>query len=161
MSSTARVAKSHAPEILFGSGALPEAAVAAMGLGARSPLVVTDPWLERTPWPGTVLDGLRDRGATPVVWSDVQPNPRAAQILAGADAYHAFGCDVIVAVGGGSVIDAAKGIALVVSNGGHILEYEGIDTSSSWAMEWAASSSPSAPCPGWPMLASSAARCSS
>ena len=127
MSSTARVAKFHAPEILFGFGALPEAAVAAMGLGARSPLVVTDPWLERTPWPETVLEGLRAQGATPVVWSDVQPNPRAAQILAGADAYHAFGCDVIVAVGGGSVIDAAKGIALVVSNGGHILEYEGVD----------------------------------
>lgn len=124
---TARVAKFHAPEILFGFGALSEVATAAMGLGARRPLVVTDPWLERTPWPGTVLEGFRAQGATPVVWSDVRPNPRATQILAGADAYHASGCDVIVAVGGGSVIDAAKGIALVVSNGGHILEYEGID----------------------------------
>ena len=64
MSSEGRVAKFHAPEILFGFGALPEAATAAMGLGARRPLVVTDPWLELTPWPGTVVDGLRARGAT-------------------------------------------------------------------------------------------------
>ena len=41
MSSEGRVAKFHAPEILFGFGALPEAATAAMGLGARRPLVVT------------------------------------------------------------------------------------------------------------------------
>ncbi|MDZ4235849.1 MAG: iron-containing alcohol dehydrogenase, partial [Dietzia sp.] len=127
MSAEGRVAKFHAPEILFGFGALPEAATAAMGLGARRPLVVTDPWLELTPWPGTVVDGLRARGAEPVVWSDVRPNPRASQILSGARTYHSSGCDVIVAVGGGSVIDAAKGVALVVSNGGHVLEYEGVD----------------------------------
>jgi alcohol dehydrogenase class IV len=127
MSSEGRVAKFHAPEILFGFGALPEAATAAMGLGARRPLVVTDPWLELTPWPGTVVEGLRAQGAEPVVWSDVRPNPRASQILEGAQTYHSSGCDVIVAVGGGSVIDAAKGVALVVSNGGHVLEYEGVD----------------------------------
>lgn len=127
MSSEGRVAKFHAPEILFGFGALPEAANAAMGLGARRPLVVTDPGLENTPWPGTVVAALRANGAEPVVWSDVQPNPRASQILDGARTYHAAGCDVIVAVGGGSVIDAAKGVALVVSNGGHVLEYEGIN----------------------------------
>ncbi|EYT61958.1 alcohol dehydrogenase [Dietzia sp. UCD-THP] len=127
MSAEGRVAKFHAPEILFGFGALPEAATAAMGLGARRPLVVTDPWLELTPWPGTVVDELTSRGAEPVVWSDVRPNPRASQILEGAQTYHSSGCDVIVAVGGGSVIDAAKGVALVVSNGGHVLEYEGVD----------------------------------
>ena len=36
-------------------------------------------------------------------------------------------CDGIVALGGGSVIDAAKGVAILAANGGHILEYEGID----------------------------------
>ncbi|MFC4754547.1 iron-containing alcohol dehydrogenase [Dietzia aurantiaca] len=127
MTSEARVAKFHTPEILFGFGALPEAATVALGLGARRPLVVTDPGLQRTPWPDVVLDGLRSQGARPVVWSDVCPNPRATQVLSGAETYRTAGCDVIVAVGGGSVIDAAKGVALVVSNGGHVLEYEGVD----------------------------------
>lgn len=127
MTSDARVAKFHTPEILFGFGALPEAATVATGLGARRPFVVTDPGLQRTTWPDVVLDGLRAQGARPVVWADVCPNPRASQILSGAETYRASGCDVVVAVGGGSVIDAAKAVALVVSNGGHVLEYEGVD----------------------------------
>jgi alcohol dehydrogenase class IV len=47
--------------------------------------------------------------------------------MAGAMLYQQQQCDGIIAVGGGSPIDCAKGIAIVVSNGGHILDYEGID----------------------------------
>ena len=41
--------------------------------------------------------------------------------------YAEHGCDVLVAVGGGSVIDAAKGVAILAANGGNILDYEGVD----------------------------------
>ncbi len=47
--------------------------------------------------------------------------------MAGAQAYAETECDVIIALGGGSSIDCAKGIAIVAANGGHILDYVGID----------------------------------
>lgn len=45
----------------------------------------------------------------------------------GADLYQRSGCDSIVAIGGGSPIDCAKGIGIVVSNKRHVLEFEGVD----------------------------------
>ncbi len=47
--------------------------------------------------------------------------------MAGAARARQEGCDVLVAVGGGSVIDAAKGVGIVLASGGHILDYEGVD----------------------------------
>lgn len=70
---------------------------------------------------------LRRAGLRPVVWCDVTPNPKDHEVQAGFQRYAASGCDVIVGIGGGSVIDAAKGVAILSSNGGHILDYEGVD----------------------------------
>ena len=61
------------------------------------------------------------------MWSDLTPNPKDHEIAAGHQVYAEHGCDVLVAVGGGSVIDAAKGIAILAANGGDILDYEGVD----------------------------------
>ena len=57
----------------------------------------------------------------------ILPNPRDFQVMEGADFYRKNNCDVVIAVGGGSVIDAAKGIGIVAANGGYILDFEGID----------------------------------
>jgi alcohol dehydrogenase class IV len=122
-----RLAKFHAPEIVFGPGSLSEAAHAAVRLGARRPLVVTDPGLLAAGWPDELLAALRSAGLTPTLWHDVTPNPKDHEIEAGYAPYAEEGCDVVVGLGGGSVIDAAKGIALLAANGGRILDYEGID----------------------------------
>jgi alcohol dehydrogenase class IV len=61
------------------------------------------------------------------VWSALTPNPKDHEIAAGYQAYREHDCDVLVAVGGGSVIDAAKGVAILAANGGNILDYEGVD----------------------------------
>jgi alcohol dehydrogenase len=63
----------------------------------------------------------------PQVWTDVTPNPKDHEIEAGYQRYAEAGCDVVLGIGGGSVIDAAKGVALLAANGGRILDYEGID----------------------------------
>jgi len=55
----------------------------------------------------------------------VSANPRDWQIEKGAQLYKRNGCDVVIALGGGSPMDAAKGIALVASNGGRVNDYEG------------------------------------
>src|SRR5690554_7559768 len=48
--------------------------------------------------------------------------------MAGAELYRSSECDVIVAIGGGSPMDCAKGIGIVATHGRHILEFEGVDT---------------------------------
>jgi alcohol dehydrogenase len=122
-----RLSKFHAPEIVFGPDSLPEAAHAAVRLGARRPFVVTDGGLTEAGWPTELLAQLRAAGLSPEVWTDVTPNPKDHEIEAGYQRYAEVGCDVVLGIGGGSVIDAAKGIALLAANGGRILDYEGID----------------------------------
>ncbi|WP_300018441.1 iron-containing alcohol dehydrogenase [Pseudonocardia sp.] len=122
-----RLSKFHAPEIVFGPESLPEAAHAAVRLGARRPFVVTDPGVMEAGWPVELLAWLRDAGLDPQVWLDLTPNPKDHEIEAGYRRYADAGCDVVLGIGGGSVIDAAKGVALLAANGGRILDYEGID----------------------------------
>jgi alcohol dehydrogenase class IV len=122
-----RLSKFHAPEIVFGHGSLAEAAHAAVRLGARRPFVVSDPGVVEAGWPAELLAGLGAVGLRPRLWTDLTPNPKDHEIEAGYQRYAEHGCDVVLGLGGGSVIDAAKGVALLAANGGRILDYEGID----------------------------------
>ena len=115
------------PEIVFGWGALSEAGFAARRLGAERPFVVTDAGLVEAGWWRELAGHLADAGLSPTVWQELTPNPKDHEIAAGAVRYLESGCDVIVGLGGGSVIDAAKAVAVVASNGGRILDYEGVD----------------------------------
>ena len=122
-----RLSKFHAPEIVFGPDSVQEAAHAAVRLGARRPFVVTDPGLLEAGWPSELLTHLSATGLTPNLWFDVTPNPKDHEVEAGFARYVEAGCDVVLGIGGGSVMDAAKGVALLAANGGRILDYEGID----------------------------------
>ncbi|MEQ3551878.1 iron-containing alcohol dehydrogenase [Pseudonocardia nematodicida] len=122
-----RLSKFHAPEIVFGPDSLPETAHAAVRLGARRPFVVTDPGVTEAGWPAELLRHLRAAGLRPQLWNEITPNPKDHEIQAGFERYESSGCDVVIGIGGGSVIDAAKGVALLASNGGVIGDYEGID----------------------------------
>ncbi|MFI9824080.1 iron-containing alcohol dehydrogenase [Streptomyces sp. NPDC052013] len=124
---SARLAKFHVPEVVFGPGSLAELGHCALRLGGRRPFLVTDPGLMEAGWVDEAVAHLRRVGLRPVVWHDVTPNPKDHEVEAGFGRYVESGCDVIVGVGGGSVIDAAKGVAILASNGGQILGYEGVD----------------------------------
>ena len=119
--------KFHAPEVVFGPDSLGEAGYAAGRLGARRPFVVTDPGIHEAGWVDELLVRLRAAGLEPVVWTEVTPNPKDHEVRAAHEAYAEAGADVIVAIGGGSCIDAAKGVAVLTGNGGDIREYAGID----------------------------------
>lgn len=121
------VAKYVVPEVVFGAGMLEEIGHAARRLGAVRPLLVTDAGVTAVGWSEQALDHLQRVGLQATTWRGVTPNPKDHEVAAGAAAYVEAGCDVLVAVGGGSVIDAAKAIAVLVSNGGGIFDYEGID----------------------------------
>jgi len=116
-----------APEFVFGPGAADLAGRYARNLGLERALVVTDPGVIEAGWTGRTLDALRLEGLEYVVFSDVSPNPRDEQVMAGAAFFASQGCDGIVAVGGGSPMDCAKGIAIVSSHDRNILEFEGVD----------------------------------
>lgn len=119
--------KFHAPEIVFGFGSLAEAGFAAARLGARRPFVVTDPGICEAGWVDELTAYLRDARLHPVIWSAVTPNPKDHEVRAAYERYVASEADVIIGIGGGSVMDAAKGVAILSGNAGDILDFAGVD----------------------------------
>lgn len=121
------IRKFVAPEIVFGDGALELLGRYAANLGASRVFMVTDPGVGRTGLVDGAVAVLRSSGVEAVVYDRVSPNPRDHEVMEGAAAYRRHDCDVIVAMGGGSPMDCAKGISVVSANHGDILDFEGID----------------------------------
>jgi len=116
-----------APEFVFGVGALKLAGRYAKNFGASRILIVTDPGVMAAGWTDRVIENLELEGLSYVIYAGVTPNPRAEEVMIGAEVYKNTGCNLILAVGGGSPMDCAKGIGIVCSNKKHILEFEGVD----------------------------------
>lgn len=116
-----------APEIIFGAGARKLAGRYAKQFLASKVLIVTDPGVIKAGWLADVVLSLEKVSIPYHVYSNVTSNPRDIEVMEGADVYRTTGCDVIIAIGGGSSMDCAKGIGMVSSNNLNILEFEGID----------------------------------
>jgi alcohol dehydrogenase len=116
-----------APEFIFGVGAMQLVGRYAVNFGAKKVLIVSDQGVIAAGWAEKILNLLHEEGIETAVFSSVSANPRDSEVMAGADFYHQEHCDVIVAVGGGSPMDCAKGIGIVSTNRQHILAMEGID----------------------------------
>jgi len=108
--------------IRFGPGAVRELSEHLARAGARRPLVVTDRGLPGTDAFARVEAALA--GVEHEVFAAVEPNPPAPNAAAGAEAYRAGGCDAVVAVGGGSSLDVAKVVRVLVGHGGAPLDYD-------------------------------------
>jgi len=120
-----RISKFAIPEIIFGRGSIVHLASCAKRLGGRRVLLVSDPGLVGAGWVDRIMEILRDNGLEWIYYDAVNSNPRDYQVHDGAEIYVRERADVIIAVGGGSPMDAAKGIATIVGNGGRISDYEG------------------------------------
>jgi alcohol dehydrogenase len=116
------------PEIVFGAGSRKSVANFASNFGAKHVFLVSDPGVAAAGWVGEIVNLLTDAGIRTTVYTGVSANPRVDEVMAGAELYKSFECDVIVAIGGGSPMDCAKGIGIVVSDGRNILDFEGVDT---------------------------------
>lgn len=119
------ILKFSIPEIFFGRKSLKYAGMCARRMGAEKIFLVSDSGLEKAGWVEQLLDILAQEQLNWVYYSDVHSNPRDWQIQQGARLYKDQDCDVVMAIGGGSPMDAAKGIALVAGNGGRVNDYEG------------------------------------
>lgn len=98
--------------IVFGAGVVANLGDEAKRLGLRRPLIVTDAGLVEAGLASRVASTLGAAGIEPSVFSGVLGNPTEANIEAGAEAYRQHGADGVVALGGGSPLDAGKLIAL-------------------------------------------------
>lgn len=116
-----------APEFIFGVNARHRVGFYARNMMARRVFVVTDPGVIAAGWVRDVIADLTEVGIESVIFQELTSNPKDHEVMAGAEMYARERCDVIVAVGGGSVIDCAKAIGIVHTNGGHILDFEGAD----------------------------------
>lgn len=119
--------KFEVPEIVFGRGLLSRVGLCARRLGGRKVLLVTDPGVRRAGWVDVAIRSLNEADLEVICFDDVTENPKDVEVMRGAEEYRRQGADVIVGVGGGSPMDAAKGIAILVANGGRIQDYEGSD----------------------------------
>jgi alcohol dehydrogenase len=117
---TAEIAITPTPIAHFGAGAVGKLPAIVRGTGSEAAVVVTDAGLAATPVVAAVTDVLSAAGIMVSVFSGVHPNPTTGDLAAGADAVSEIqataGSAALVAVGGGSPIDAAKGIALAAVN---------------------------------------------
>ncbi|MCK5851910.1 iron-containing alcohol dehydrogenase [bacterium] len=114
---------------LMGAGSVAEVGKQAKILGGSKALVVTDKPLMSTGIVEKVTQLLEESKIDSVIYDGVQPNPTVENVDKGIAIYKNEKCDVIIAVGGGSAIDCAKGIGIIISNGGSIKDYEGLDKS--------------------------------
>jgi choline dehydrogenase len=106
-------------------GAIQELGNEASQLGMRRPLLVTDPGVKAAGLLEVALEVLRKSDVEPVVFDKVRANPPVALVDEGAGEYRSQGCDGLVAIGGGSSMDTAKGIGVVAAHDdGSIVDYE-------------------------------------
>jgi alcohol dehydrogenase class IV len=116
-----------APEFVFGSSARFLLGRYLKNFEAKKVLLVTDPGIVSSGWLDEIIGALESEDYEYEIYSNIKSNPRTEEVMEGARVYESKRCDVIVALGGGSPMDCAKGIGIVTSNKKHINEFEGVD----------------------------------
>jgi alcohol dehydrogenase class IV len=114
----------HLPRTLFANGAIDALAPELLGAGVARPLLVTDKGVIRAGLVDRVLAALAP-DVEPVLFDEVTENPLFSNADEGAEAYRAHHCDGVVALGGGSVIDVAKYVAVLATHRGSVAQYAG------------------------------------
>src|SRR5947209_6890032 len=121
--STREFTVGSAAPALFGRGTIAQSAAIVSRLGQKRALIVTDAGVASSGALDSALKALLEAGIETRVFDGVHPNPSTATLEAGGAQAREFGPAVVVAIGGGSVLDAAKGIALMGANSGSALEF--------------------------------------
>ncbi len=116
--------------VRFGPGRLAELPAVCAELGFQRPLLVTDPGLAALPLVQDAVDACATQGLGIVVFSNIQPNPRDSNVSDGVAAFRAGPHDGVIAIGGGSALDAGKAIAFMVGQSRPIGDFE--DVGDNW-----------------------------
>jgi len=108
-------------------GSLARLGEAVRSVGGSRVLLVTDPGLEHAGHPQRAARVMQEAGLTVFTFDGVKENPTEREVDAGVVFAKTHGIDCIVAVGGGSSMDCAKGINFIFTNGGRMADYKGHD----------------------------------
>ncbi|VAV95699.1 Alcohol dehydrogenase [hydrothermal vent metagenome] len=116
--------------VSLGAGRIDDVVHECQALGIEKPLIVTDPGLYALPFVGKLQDDCAAAGLGVGLFSGVQPNPTGEDIEAGLTIYRKGGHDGVIALGGGSSLDAGKAIALMAGQTRPLWDFE--DVGDNW-----------------------------
>ena len=116
--------------IRTGAGRINELAEACQQLGMQAPLLITDPGLAGLPMVQQALESCHAAGLRAALFSNIQGNPTGENVDDGVVAYKAGDHDGVIAFGGGSGLDAAKAVALMVGQDRPLWDFE--DVGDNW-----------------------------
>ena len=111
-----------------GAGAIQEIATEVKSRGFKKAFVCSDPDLIKFNVTKKVTDVLENAGIDYEIYSEIKANPSVANVKTGVEAFKASGADCIVAIGGGSSMDTAKAIGIIITNPefGDVISLEGV-----------------------------------
>ncbi len=116
----------HLPtQVLFGYGKVSE--LQSLPFQAKRAFIVTDKGVEKAGLLEEIVKQLKEANIFHDIYSEVEPDPSVETVDKAAEAFTQSDYDLIIAVGGGSPIDTAKGVRVVESNGGSIRDYSGVN----------------------------------
>lgn len=113
--------------VRFGAGVSSQLGSIVVGLGARKVFAVYDKGVKAAGLVDPLLDGLRTQGLEVIGYDEVLANPPDVQIESAAQLARSHAPDVLVAIGGGSAMDSAKAINILLTNPSPIQQYEGFN----------------------------------
>jgi alcohol dehydrogenase class IV len=114
-------------EIVYGSGASKEIGSILASLGAKKVFILTDLGVKQAGLLEPIQTGIAEKGMETALFDNIERSSSVQTVDKGADIVRSKGFDIIIAIGGGSVIDSGKAIGVVASNGGACSDYAGID----------------------------------
>ena len=116
--------------VTFGAGSIQQLPAACRQEGINKPLLVTDAGLAKLDFVSGLIDDNVRAGLNTGLYCDVKPNPTGSNVEEGVKVYQRGGHDGVIALGGGSALDAAKAIALMVGQDRSMWDFE--DVGDNW-----------------------------
>ncbi|MBZ4645298.1 MAG: iron-containing alcohol dehydrogenase [Clostridia bacterium] len=114
-------------ELFFGRGAAGKVGEKVLELGGKKALVVTDKGVLGAGLLGGIEESLKNSNVPYVIFDEVESDPSIETVAKGTEVLKESGCDIVIGIGGGSSMDAAKAVATMATNPGKIFDYIGID----------------------------------
>jgi alcohol dehydrogenase class IV len=114
-------------KILFGLNAVRALGNETRQLGLKKAFIVTDPGVIKADLLRPVKESLKSAEVPYVIYDQVEPEPPVRCVEVATEQFKSKGCDLVLGIGGGSSLDVAKGVSIMATNEGSVLDMCGID----------------------------------
>ncbi len=114
-------------QIIYGRYSAGRIGEVATKLGVKKAQIVTDPGVAKSGVLDQVLAPLKEAGVATLIFDEVEPNPTIQTVDKAAERFAREGCDGVIALGGGSPLDAGKSVGVLATNPGSTTDYLGMD----------------------------------